>query len=227
MCEAVRRARVLARIERCCGASWRGQERRPADAGVREVRRDRSAHALRRCCAMGAGRSDPKEYDLLLALIRRDGACITRTELLTEVWGYSASDESHGGHACGGAAPKLEPIQPIRSTFSPFAKQAIVWRGERDKSRNARRLHTQGPMSSRRNAWDAGQRPDLRLQPVHGACHHQRRNPFQPGLIPTASASADEMLRPLPASHAAFRSDYATWKRATGRRRSRAETCAA
>ncbi len=32
----------------------------------------------------------PKEYDLLLALLRRDGACITRTELLTEVWGYSA-----------------------------------------------------------------------------------------------------------------------------------------
>src|SRR6266540_306371 len=32
----------------------------------------------------------PKEYDLLLALLRRDGACITRSELLTEVWGYSA-----------------------------------------------------------------------------------------------------------------------------------------
>jgi DNA-binding response OmpR family regulator len=32
----------------------------------------------------------PKEYDLLLALIRRDGACITRAELLVEVWGYSA-----------------------------------------------------------------------------------------------------------------------------------------
>ena len=32
----------------------------------------------------------PKEYDLLIALIRRDGACITRTEMLTEVWGYSA-----------------------------------------------------------------------------------------------------------------------------------------
>ena len=31
----------------------------------------------------------PKEYDLLVALIRRDGACITRGELLTEVWGYS------------------------------------------------------------------------------------------------------------------------------------------
>src|SRR2546423_12071825 len=32
----------------------------------------------------------PEEYDLLIALIRRDGACITRSELLIEVWGYSA-----------------------------------------------------------------------------------------------------------------------------------------
>ena len=32
----------------------------------------------------------PKEYDLLIALLTRDGACITRSELLTEVWGYSA-----------------------------------------------------------------------------------------------------------------------------------------
>jgi len=32
----------------------------------------------------------PKEYDLLVALLRRDGACVTRVELLTEVWGYSA-----------------------------------------------------------------------------------------------------------------------------------------
>jgi DNA-binding response OmpR family regulator len=32
----------------------------------------------------------PKEYDLLLALVRRGGACVTRVELLTEVWGYSA-----------------------------------------------------------------------------------------------------------------------------------------
>jgi DNA-binding response OmpR family regulator len=32
----------------------------------------------------------PKEYDLLLALLHRDGACITRSELLVEVWGYSA-----------------------------------------------------------------------------------------------------------------------------------------
>jgi len=32
----------------------------------------------------------PKEYDLLLTLLRRNGACATRVELLTEVWGYSA-----------------------------------------------------------------------------------------------------------------------------------------
>ena len=33
----------------------------------------------------------PKEYELLLALIRRRGAVATRIELLTEVWGYSAA----------------------------------------------------------------------------------------------------------------------------------------
>ena len=32
----------------------------------------------------------PKEYDLLVALLYRNGACATRVELLTEVWGYSA-----------------------------------------------------------------------------------------------------------------------------------------
>src|SRR6266568_1048857 len=33
----------------------------------------------------------PKEFDLLLALLRRDGAVVSRMELLTEVWGYSAA----------------------------------------------------------------------------------------------------------------------------------------
>ena len=33
----------------------------------------------------------PKEYDLLLALIERRGAVASRSELLTEVWGYSAA----------------------------------------------------------------------------------------------------------------------------------------
>ena len=33
----------------------------------------------------------PKEYDLLLALLKRRGAIATRVELMTEVWGYSAA----------------------------------------------------------------------------------------------------------------------------------------
>ena len=32
----------------------------------------------------------PKEYELLLALMNRSGAVMTRNELLTEVWGYQA-----------------------------------------------------------------------------------------------------------------------------------------
>jgi two-component system alkaline phosphatase synthesis response regulator PhoP len=33
----------------------------------------------------------PMEFDLLLALVRRDGAIATRLELLREVWGHSAA----------------------------------------------------------------------------------------------------------------------------------------
>lgn len=46
-----------------------------------------SRTVLRRGAAVGL---TPKEYDLLVALLRREGACATRHELLTEVWGYSA-----------------------------------------------------------------------------------------------------------------------------------------
>jgi DNA-binding response OmpR family regulator len=31
----------------------------------------------------------PKEYDLLIALLRREGQVVSRAELLEEVWGYS------------------------------------------------------------------------------------------------------------------------------------------
>ena len=33
----------------------------------------------------------PKEYELLLSLIRRRGAVASRVELLTEVWGYNSA----------------------------------------------------------------------------------------------------------------------------------------
>ena len=49
------------------------------DTGSRTVTRRGTACAL-----------TPKAYELLLALVRRDGAVVTRSELLKEVWGYSA-----------------------------------------------------------------------------------------------------------------------------------------
>jgi two-component system alkaline phosphatase synthesis response regulator PhoP len=47
------------------------------DGGAREVLRDGSVVLMR-----------PKEFDLLLALLRRDGRVATRAELLDEVWRY-------------------------------------------------------------------------------------------------------------------------------------------
>jgi DNA-binding response OmpR family regulator len=49
------------------------------DAGTREVLRDGNVILMR-----------PKEFDLLLALLRRDGRVATRAELLDEVWRYEA-----------------------------------------------------------------------------------------------------------------------------------------
>ena len=48
------------------------------DTATREVRRGGDPVALR-----------PKEYDLLVALMRRQGELVTRRELLAEVWGYN------------------------------------------------------------------------------------------------------------------------------------------
>jgi DNA-binding response OmpR family regulator len=48
------------------------------DTATRDVRRAGAPVTLR-----------PKEYDLLLALLRRQGELVTRRELLMEVWGYS------------------------------------------------------------------------------------------------------------------------------------------
>jgi DNA-binding response OmpR family regulator len=49
------------------------------DAGTREVLRADNVVLMR-----------PKEFDLLLALLRRDGRVATRAELLDEVWRYEA-----------------------------------------------------------------------------------------------------------------------------------------
>ena len=50
------------------------------DPSTREVRRDGADVPL-----------TPKEFDLLLALVRRNGAVASRLELLREVWGYNSA----------------------------------------------------------------------------------------------------------------------------------------
>lgn len=68
------------RRRRAAGESFAGLELSPA---TREVRFAGSAIDLR-----------PREFDLLLALVRRGGAAVSRRDLLREVWGYSDEVES-------------------------------------------------------------------------------------------------------------------------------------
>jgi len=58
----------------------------PATLTLGDVHVDTAAHVVTRDGAPVALR--PKEYELLLALARREGGVATRVELLEEVWGY-------------------------------------------------------------------------------------------------------------------------------------------
>ena len=58
----------------------------PAMLTLGDVHVDTAAHVVTRGGAPVALR--PKEYELLVALARRDGGVATRVELLEEVWGY-------------------------------------------------------------------------------------------------------------------------------------------
>ena len=60
-----------------------------APAGFGDVRVDMARHTVTRQGTTVALR--PKEYDLLVALLRRNGQVATRLELLKEVWGYDDS----------------------------------------------------------------------------------------------------------------------------------------
>jgi two-component system, OmpR family, alkaline phosphatase synthesis response regulator PhoP len=60
-----------------------------AVSGFGDVRVDAARHTVMRDGAPVALR--PKEYDLLVALLRRNGQVATRIELLKEVWGYDDS----------------------------------------------------------------------------------------------------------------------------------------
>ena len=85
---------LLARIDALLRRATRpnGDTARTADdatSGFGDVRVDAARHMVTRDGVSVALR--PKEYDLLVALLRRNGQVATRIELLKEVWGYDDS----------------------------------------------------------------------------------------------------------------------------------------
>lgn len=82
---------LLARIEALLRRTrhWRGTATTPAIERFGDVEVDINARTVRR----NGERIDltPKEFDLLIALLRRQGRVTSRNELLRAVWGYSAS----------------------------------------------------------------------------------------------------------------------------------------
>jgi len=85
---------LLARIDALLRRATRpnGEATRSAaesSGGFGDVRVDHARHTVTRLGAPVPLR--PKEYDLLVALLRRNGQVATRLELLKEVWGYDDS----------------------------------------------------------------------------------------------------------------------------------------
>lgn len=80
---------LLARVQAILRRA-KGGERRDGDAV--EVFGDVSINTLARSVKKGENEIalTPKEFDLLLALVRRRGAVASRLELLKEVWGHQA-----------------------------------------------------------------------------------------------------------------------------------------
>lgn len=83
---------LLARVE---ALLRRTQSARPATENMKEVHRfgaievDPASRTVRR--ASQIVELAPKEFDLLLALLRARGAVVSRLQLMREVWGYSAA----------------------------------------------------------------------------------------------------------------------------------------
>ncbi|HEX6053109.1 MAG TPA: response regulator transcription factor [Gemmatimonadaceae bacterium] len=86
---------LLARIDALLRRAGRpnGEAPKPshsaAPSGFGDVQVDATRHTVTRSGVPVALR--PKEYDLLIALLRRNGQVATRIELLKEVWGYDDS----------------------------------------------------------------------------------------------------------------------------------------
>jgi DNA-binding response OmpR family regulator len=78
---------LLERVRSLLRRSSREAATAPAPLHFGDVIVDTSSRMVTRAgvpCAL-----TPKAYELLLALVRRGGAVVTRSELLKEVWGYS------------------------------------------------------------------------------------------------------------------------------------------
>ena len=82
-------ARVDALLRRARPESHRVPRAAPAPMTFGSVAVDPATHTVTRAGVAVALR--PREYDLLLALVRREGRVATRLELLQEVWGYDES----------------------------------------------------------------------------------------------------------------------------------------
>ena len=83
---------LLARVEALLRRAGRPDREEPAPAVVERFGDVEVRLASR--TVLKAGRPvelAPKEHDLLLALLRHDGAVVSRLALLQEVWGYSAA----------------------------------------------------------------------------------------------------------------------------------------
>ena len=85
---------LLARIDALLRRAGRPNGEAPranteSQSGFGEVRVDPAKHTVTRRGSPVSLR--PKEYDLLVALLRRNGQVATRIELLKEVWGYDDS----------------------------------------------------------------------------------------------------------------------------------------
>lgn len=81
--EALARRRVVSRAEPHRGGQVETFAGLELALGTREVRHCGALVELR-----------PREYDLLLALVRRQGEAVSRRDLLREVWGYDDDVES-------------------------------------------------------------------------------------------------------------------------------------
>jgi len=78
---------LLARVDALVRRAGRRDRELPPECGFGDVVIDTRTHEVRRGGALVVLR--PKEYELLVALLRRRGALVSRAELLHEVWGYS------------------------------------------------------------------------------------------------------------------------------------------